>query len=154
MGRTPGALNKPKNTDEGMDFDNTIIEGVEVKPKKDGRGRPAGGKTTIASETIAEKINILCEGIAGLMGYEYIFTADDYKKESVALTNIAKLYPPVAKVLDFFDPLLIVFGIFHKFKSMKKKPNNNKPKQQTPQNITPVVQEQPQQPGLTLMKMG
>ncbi len=154
MARTPGALNKPKTNEEGLDFDNTTIEGVEVKPKKEGRGRPSGGKIPVEKAIIADKLNTMCEGVAYLLGYEYQFSEQDYNKESIALSNIAKIYPPVAKVLEFFDPLLIVFGIFSKFKSMKKK--NKKQPDQKEQNVSrETIQPQNQQPsGLTLMKMG
>jgi hypothetical protein len=151
MGRTPGALNKNNRGEEGLDFDNTtIIEGSEPKPKKDGRGRPAGGgKVSVEKETIADKLNILCEGIASILGFQYEFNAIHFYKEATALANIAKIYPPVAKVLEFFDPLLIVFGIFSKFKGMKKKD-----KKKEPQNVPRETMEQNQQSNLTLMKMG
>lgn len=143
MGRTAGATNKPKNgiNDEGFDFDNTKIEGENQKTEK--RGRPAGGKVSVEKEIIADKLNVLCEGIASIMGYEYAFSPLDYKKEALALANIAKIYPAVAKILEFFDPLLIIFGIFQKFKSMKKKPRENKqskeqPKQQPIDNAYPT----------------
>lgn len=157
MGRTAGALNKPKQNDDGMDFDNTTIEGQEFKPKQETRGRPKGGKISVEKETIADKLNILCEGIASLMGYQYIFTSSDFNKEATALSNIAKIYPPVARILEFFDPLLIVFGIFSKFKGMKKK-DKKQPQPQPSQNVSRETVEQNIQPqnsgGLSLLKMG
>lgn len=155
MGRTPGALNKNnRTTEEGLDYDNTtIIEGSEPKAKKDGRGRPAGGKVSVEKETIADKLNILCEGIASVLGFHYEFTAIHFYKEAVALSNVAKMYPPVAKVLELFDPLLIVFGIFSKFKNMKKK-DKKKEHQNVSRETVEQNTPQNQQSNLTLMKMG
>lgn len=156
MARTVGAKNKPKfsGDDEGLDLDNTEIEIQEDKPKKETRGRPAGGKQSVDKEIISDKLNTLCEGIAFLMGLEYNFNSADFRKESSALSNIAKQYPPVAKVLDLFDPLLIVFGIFSKFKAMKKKNKKEDKSQQPVQNVSRETYEQNSSNGLSLIKMG
>jgi len=158
MGRTPGALNKPKNN-EDFDFDNTTtIEGGEFKPKQENRGKKSGGRISVEKETIADKLNILCEGIASILGLNYTFQSSDYNKEATALCNIAKLYSPVARVLELFDPLLIVFGIFSKFKEMRNKKQQSQVKNVKPQTTEHKEPEQNQtvqnQGGLSLLKMG
>ena len=109
-----------KNVEEGVDFDNTAIEG-EGKPKV---GRPA--KTTVQKEIIADKLNMLGDAVLSMLGYEYTFTPADYNKESIALSNIAKEYNIVAKGLEILDPLFIICGLWQKMKCLKKKPKQEK----------------------------
>lgn len=126
----------PKNPDEeGLDLDNTRIEGNDVP--RETRGRPKG--TNIQKETIADKLNMIADAVFSLFGYEYNFKPEDYKKEALALSNLAKDYKAIAAALQYFDPLLIVCGVWQKFKTLKKKPKEEK-KQSTPPPV-----EQPQQ---------
>jgi hypothetical protein len=69
-----------------------------------------------------------------MFGYEYKFTPEDYKKEALALTNLSKQYNFLGKALEVLDPLLIIFGIWSKFRHMPKKSKPNKEQKQQPVN--------------------
>lgn len=133
MGRTPGAKNKPKDGEEFDIQDNTEIQG-EGTPKKERQK-----SVPIAKEIIADKINIISETFASLLGYEYNYKAEDYKKEAIALNSLAKDNKIVAKVLEFFDPVVLVCGMYVKFRNLKRKPKQQKEQPKPEQN--PVNQQ-------------
>lgn len=122
---------KNELNEKGQDFETSEIEA----PRGRGRPRKNGTSTTTTGKTIlAEKLNLLTSLIANVLGYEYIYNVNDYKKEADALSTISKSHSIVARILEVLDPIIFIGGMFDKFHKMPKKAKSNT-KEQTDTTI-------------------
>lgn len=121
----------------------TVIAGEPI-PEAETKGKrgpkPGSKKTTKADkfspDEVNEKFHILCSGLAKVFGAEYTFKPKDYDQEAKALVRMADKFPVVNHVLTFFDPVLLVLGLYGKITTILK----SKPK------TKPAPAEQPQKP--------
>lgn len=102
--------------------DETMFEGDAPTKGKRGRkpGQTATAKSKLGLNDIADKIHLICLGVAKIMGKEFNLSQNDFMQEAKATVNMIEKFPQLETVFKFFDPIIVVFGLFSKFSKMPK----------------------------------
>ncbi len=112
-----------------------FTEITEEMPAGKKKKRKSPKVEKLKADEIAEKLDIIFSILAKIFGYQYPYTAADFEQESKAIVRLSTKFPYLSSIIELFDPVLTVLGLWIKWNKMEKIENKNEKKDVQPQVI-------------------